>query len=281
MGVKTHRRRNAAALLGLALVVLVGGQFLAPPAGASREYMVKIPGMSMYPTIKPNTIVMVTPMNRSMKITRGEILILKGPSGSPCGVAVTEVIDRVVGLPGETLSSKGNVILINGRPLKPTWSHAKTLGTPIRSVTLGTDRYYVMGDNWPDSCDSRVWGPVSRSDVLAKVVKIVGQSKTPATTTTVFSVNAKNAYTACGADGVTVAVAMEVFALKNPGVAVTAAMLTSPSRGGPFITRFPPANKYYRIAIVSGTLYVEAAAPSTKKVKWSGKASCAVIGLKP
>jgi signal peptidase I len=43
------------------------------------------------------------------------------------------------------------------------------LGTPIGHVTVKANQYFVMGDNHPDSCDSRFWGTVPRSDIIGKV----------------------------------------------------------------------------------------------------------------
>ena len=42
--------------------------------------------------------------------------------------------------------------------------------TPITPQTIPANDYFVMGDNHPASCDSRVWGYVPRSDIIGKVV---------------------------------------------------------------------------------------------------------------
>ena len=41
--------------------------------------------------------------------------------------------------------------------------------TYTKSVMLGRDEYFVLGDNRPNSSDSRVWGPLPRSDIIGRV----------------------------------------------------------------------------------------------------------------
>ncbi|MGC1419267.1 MAG: signal peptidase I, partial [Acidimicrobiales bacterium] len=114
----------------------------------------------MEPTIEAGSSVLVSQLSASARIKRGEVVILRAPSKvkGACGSDATELIDRVIGLPGDHLSSKGNTILVNGEPLHQTWTHTEPLGMAIASVTIASDHYYVVGDNQSDSCDSRHWG---------------------------------------------------------------------------------------------------------------------------
>jgi len=68
-------------------------------------------------------------------------------------------VKRVIGTPGQTLTSKGNVVYVDGKPLKEPWTYWPTLNPPITKITLKANQYFVMGDNRANSCDSRFWAP--------------------------------------------------------------------------------------------------------------------------
>jgi signal peptidase I len=79
------------------------------------------------------------------------------------------LVKRVIGVPGDRLTSRGNTIYVNGTPLRENWSHYEPLGPAIGDVLVPPGQYFVMGDNHNNSCDSRTWGTVPRSDIIGKV----------------------------------------------------------------------------------------------------------------
>ena len=76
-------------------------------------------------------------------------------------------MSRVVALPGETIQSVGDTIVVDGRPLREAGWYDRRFGQigsmPISSTTLRANRYFVLADNRANGCDSRTLGPIASS----------------------------------------------------------------------------------------------------------------------
>ena len=255
--------------VGIISIPLAAG--FGDAAGASGTTTFYIPSQSMAPTIEAGTHVVASPLSASATIKRGEIVIFTAPSKAQqdCGASgVLTLIKRVIGVPGDHLTSKGNTILLNGKPLKQTWTHTEPLGTPIKSVTVTSGHYFMMGDNQPDSCDSRMWGTVRRSNILDKVLRVL--SSKPSTTTT----TAPSRFQACQADGSTVAIAIAAFEAEHPGVTPTEALLTGTSNGGPFLSKWPQGAPSYAFSISSKGVLLVAIPAKANPTVFKNPASC-------
>jgi len=98
---------------------------------------------------------------------RGDVLIFKYPQDTS-----KFFIKRLIGLPGETITVKNDVVTITntehpqGVVLNEPYIHSESFLN--RTMTLGADEYFVMGDNRGVSSDSRVWGPLPKRDVVGR-----------------------------------------------------------------------------------------------------------------
>jgi len=131
-----------------------------------------ISGHSMMPNFQDREVVVIDKISyREQPIMRGDVVAVKFPADPK----KTLLIKRVVGLPGETIVAKNGQIFVNSQPLTEpylTVAGATVLGE-IPPITLKSDEYFLSGDNRPNSSDSRVWGPIVRSDVIGRAVLIV------------------------------------------------------------------------------------------------------------
>lgn len=86
-------------------------------------------------------------------------------------------IKRVIGLPGESVEVRqGKVILYTpdrpqGYALDETaYLDANILTEDMKKTEVGTDAYFVMGDNRMFSYDSRAIGPIKKNKIIGRVL---------------------------------------------------------------------------------------------------------------
>jgi signal peptidase I len=136
-----------------------------------------IPSGSMEPTLQIGDRIIVDKLAVDWgTIHRGDVMVFAAPPNENCsGVHDVDLVKRVIGLPGDTLYSVGNTIYVNGQKLNEAWTHTEPLGPPAiappsHPVVVAAGHYYMMGDNHSESCDSRYWGTITRSDIIGKAV---------------------------------------------------------------------------------------------------------------
>jgi len=97
---------------------------------------------------------------------RGDIITLSYP-GDPVNKTY---VKRIIGLPGETLEIKDEHVFINGTRLTEDYLNYDVDTDPEGVWKLSTDQYFVMGDNRPNSNDSRFFGPVEKRFIRGKAI---------------------------------------------------------------------------------------------------------------
>ena len=112
---------------------------------------------SMSPELLPEDYVLATKTNEPL--SRGDIVIFKNSEKS------IDVVKRVVGLPGETISASNNELLINGKTIDDLW--AKTVTDDFIDCNVGENEVFVLGDQRRlSTSDSRTLGTINATDCL-------------------------------------------------------------------------------------------------------------------
>jgi signal peptidase I len=118
----------------------------------------------------------------SSTVHRGDIVVFHDVPADKGGPPT--LVKRVIGLPGETISSKGNTVYINGKPLPESWlpklkGMCSQTAALITTTRIPANHYFMMGDCRGDSGDSRLFGTVPGSNVIGKVDLIIWRSGHP------------------------------------------------------------------------------------------------------
>ena len=112
---------------------------------------------SMSPELLPEDYVLATKTNEPL--SRGDIVIFKNAEKS------IDVVKRVVGLPGETISASNNELLVNGKTIEDPW--AKTVTDDFIDCNVGENEVFVLGDQRRlSTSDSRTLGTINATDCL-------------------------------------------------------------------------------------------------------------------
>lgn len=128
----------------------------------------QVVGPSMQPTMMNGDVALLSRIHyKFFSIKRNDIVSLD--------YADTKyLIKRVVGLPGESIAYKNNILYINGVSYKETFLNDDVITNDFSLTELGyskipKDMYLVLGDNRSNSMDSREIGLISKKDIKGKV----------------------------------------------------------------------------------------------------------------
>jgi signal peptidase I len=167
-------RRHASPLRGavewvVILAVALIGAFVI------RTFLIQafyIPSDSMLPTLQKHDRVLVNKLSYDLHpVHRGDIVVFThSPGFDP---TIKDLIKRVIGLPGESVAGHDGHVYINGHQLTEPYLPTNTLTSDFPSRVVPPGRYWVMGDNRTNSTDSRVFGPITKSQLVGRAFVLV------------------------------------------------------------------------------------------------------------
>ena len=179
----SRRRRLAGWAISLALALLL--------AFGIRTFVFQvfwIPSTSMVPTLDVYDRILVQKAFFNWhQLREGDIVVFTHPPRDQCpGPAGTDLVKRVIALPGQTIYSADGILYVDGRRLRePYLPPHDPLGPAIPGATrqdpfhVPRGEFYVMGDNRAISCDSRFWGPIKGSSIIGRVVVLLWHDDHP------------------------------------------------------------------------------------------------------
>lgn len=151
------------------LVKLLGVLAVAAIALLTRQVLyepVWVPSNSMEPTVhKGDHLLISLRAYAHHPPQRGDIVLFQWPDEPG-----SNLVKRIVGLPGETVIMARGQVFIDGRPLAETYLKEPPLRERPYAARLGPDEFWVLGDNRNHSEDSRDHGPLPRSAIRGRAV---------------------------------------------------------------------------------------------------------------
>jgi signal peptidase I len=136
-----------------------------------------IPSASMEPTLhgcqhcEPDLVVVDKLSYRFGSVSRSDVVVFNRPPLAPPEDA--QLIKRVIGLPGETISGHDGRVFVGSKALTEPYVNPACGGTAdFAPVRVPAGEYFMMGDNRCDSLDSRVFGVITGSSIVGRAVAV-------------------------------------------------------------------------------------------------------------
>ncbi|HWB88706.1 MAG TPA: signal peptidase I [Acidimicrobiia bacterium] len=152
-----------------------------------------IPSESMLDTIQVNDRVMVNKLAFQLgEPQRGDVVVFRDPAAPDVDESVPEavirsvleavgirtrgqedLIKRVIGLPGETITISDNRVHIDGVPIEEPYLDEGVVMPDEGPFSVAEDEVFVMGDNRQFSFDSRRFGPIDQESLVGRAFVII------------------------------------------------------------------------------------------------------------
>jgi signal peptidase I len=169
----------------------------------------QIPTGSMIPSLNVGDFIVVNKYAYGLRlpVSGTKIIPVGEPKRGDVMVFIPPHVDeyyikRVIGLPGDLIQYRNNVVYVNGEALPQTpvgvipeqgvMHSTEIVGgvthdiytaasqrysriydwLPPEGAVIPEDHYFMMGDNRDNSSDSRYWGPVPEQNIVGKAVAV-------------------------------------------------------------------------------------------------------------
>ena len=159
------------------MIVIVGAILLALVVKVFLLQAFYIPSLSMYPTLHEGDRVLVNKLSYHLHdVNRGDVIVFERPP-SETSSNIPDLIKRVVGLPGESITIENGAVFIDGQRLDEKYlpdgtvtstANAPNKCTPDAPCVVPEGKVWVMGDNRGDSKDSRYFGAIDESSIVGR-----------------------------------------------------------------------------------------------------------------
>ncbi|VDG20900.1 signal peptidase I [Lactiplantibacillus mudanjiangensis] len=147
--------------------------------------MVRVDGPSMEPNLENNERVAVV---KTAKVKRLSVVVFNAYHVDPDATSANvKYVKRVIGMPGDTVSSKNGQLYVNGKKISQNfisqyertqgtgnwnlWSLSNKYSWHVKTTKVPKHDYFVLGDHRSVSNDGRYWGFVPQKKVIG-VVKV-------------------------------------------------------------------------------------------------------------
>lgn len=162
--IKAKLQKSAAFIWEVTKVVAISLAIIIPV----RYFLVQpfyVRGASMEPNFHNYEYLIIDQVSyRFHDPVRGDVVVLRNPQQPK-----QFFIKRVIGMPGETVEIRDRAVFINSERLDESVyldSVIETWGN--QTVQLEDGEYFLLGDNRNESLDSRVFGPVTRDEIVGR-----------------------------------------------------------------------------------------------------------------
>ena len=159
------------------VLVIVGAILLALVVKVFLLQAFYIPSLSMSPTLRVGDRVLVNKLSyRLHDVNRGDVIVFERPA-SETSSTIPDLIKRVVGLPGESISFIDGAVYVDGKRLDESYlsdgtvtssANAPNKCTAEAPCVVPSGQVWVMGDNRSDSKDSRYFGSIDESTIVGR-----------------------------------------------------------------------------------------------------------------